>query len=157
VFCGSLTLKNAKSLYLTYVTNTTAMKTVIYLLLIALPLFAFLQDGWIAVTKAKDGDEYFIKDTYVSKSEGEIKLWLRVQQPTATIKGKRYKNVKQLSLVIFDCENRRLQYTSLIQYSSTGEVLQRIQLEEYERKWVDVVPDTISEQLLDKVCQTFKD
>lgn len=123
----------------------------------------FCQD-WISVGTDSDGGKWFIKSTYVKKegfgsSEGSIRIWTKKELNRKTIKkgGKSltYTNVKELQLIVVDCGDKKIKFVTTTVYNSQGKVIDSFTLEDYEQEWHDVVPDSIGEAMLDKVCVLF--
>lgn len=125
--------------------------------------FAFCQD-WILVTSDKDGDKWYVKDSYVKKEgfsdlDNQFRIWTKREVKKKTIKkaGRSviYLNVKELQLIVADCNDRKMKVVTTIIYDSQGKVIYNSTLQEYEQEWIDVVPDSIGEAMLDKICKLF--
>lgn len=123
---------------------------------------SFAQD-WTFVGADKDGNKWYVKSSYVSKDEytnnGIIKIWTKKEILKETIKknGKSvtYSNVKELQLIFADCTERRIKFVSSVAYSAQGKVLNNWTLEDYEQEWNDVIPDSMGEAMLNKICELF--
>ena len=74
-----------------------------------------------------------------------------------SIRGKKvqYKNGYELWLMNFDCSSQRLKFLSTHSYDSKGKAVK--QLDEYDGgfDWGDVIPDSVGEFLLKKVCEKY--
>lgn len=137
-------------------------------LLIALALLFFghtsFGQDWIYVSSDKDGDKWYIKSTYVKKdgfgnAGDNIKIWTKKELKKTTVKkgGKTltYTNAKELQLIIVDCTDRRIKIVTTTVYNSQGKSVDSYTYEEYEQEWMDVVPDSMGEVMLDKICELF--
>jgi hypothetical protein len=147
-----------------YKKSSTNMKS----LIIILSLFfvghtSYCQD-WVPVCTAADGGKWYIKSTYVKKdgfenSGDNIRIWRKIERKKTTIKknGKSltYTNVQKLQLIVVDCSDRKIKYVATVVYNSQGEVIDSYNFEEYEQEWNDVVPDSVDEATLDKICELF--
>jgi hypothetical protein len=114
---------------------------------------------WILVGSDSDGDKWYIKSSYVSKDNygGGIKLWVKKEVKKTTIKKKgqsfTYINAKELQLLVADCSERKLKFVASTLYNSQGKVVNNWTLEDFNQEWLDVVPDSIGEIMLEKICE----
>lgn len=123
---------------------------------------SFAQD-WTFVGADRDGNKWYVKSSYVSKDEFTnndiFKIWTKKEILKETIKknGKTltYSNVKEIQLIFADCTERRIKFVSSIVYSAQGKVLNNWSLEDYEQEWKDVIPDSMGEAMLNKICELF--
>ena len=123
---------------------------------------SFAQD-WTFVGADRDGNKWYVKSSYVSKDEFTnndiFKIWTKKEVLKETIKknGKTltYSNAKELQLIFADCTERRIKFVSSIVYSAQGKVLNNWSLEDYEQEWKDVIPDSMGEAMLNKICELF--
>ena len=110
---------------------------------------------WIWVESSADGnDKFYMRSTYVSKDGNQIKIWIECKSKVATINKKLYRNIVNKQLLIFNCNNKKYSIVSLINYSSTGAVINKDDFSKY-LTFDDVVPDSVIEGVLEKVCETF--
>lgn len=140
------------------------MKSVIIILsLFLVGQTSYCQD-WVSVGSDADGGKWYIKSTYVKKdgfgnSGDNIRIWTKKELKKTTIKknGKSltYTNVKELQLIVADCTDRKIKFVTTTVYNSQGKVIDSYTLEEYEQDWHDVVPDSMGEAMLDKICELF--
>ena len=134
--------------------------TITFLLL---SLNSFSQN-WIEVTKDKFGNKFYIKSSIVSKGgdlgieDSVIKIWLKKTEKKITdqrskSKRKVYYNAYMLKLMEFDCKNTKSRTLSITGYSSSGVVLGTESIDYAE--WEYIVPDSVGEILLEKVCELY--
>jgi hypothetical protein len=115
--------------------------------------------AWIFVGGDNSDTDWWIKSEYASKdfSFGNplIKIWTKRYEKTSKIKNTVYKNVKVLMLQQFDCKNKKHKILSVVYYNSAGKVIETASYDEYVYGWDDVVPETMGEIILNKVCEMF--
>ncbi len=113
---------------------------------------------WIKTAESKDGDKWYIQNTVVSKNESIIKVWVKQEFKTRTIKvnGKSsiYSNGHILNLILFNCIDNEFQYQTSSYYDSKGKLIKTIDFEEYE-KWAIPPPQTIIYIVIQSVCEKF--
>lgn len=63
-----------------------------------------------------------------------------------------YINVTSLTLYEIDCDSKTLRSLSENTYNSKGELLKSSNL---ESDWINVIPETISEAILEKACKLY--
>jgi hypothetical protein len=124
---------------------------------------SFCQE-WVYVGADTDGDKWYVKSSYIKK-EGfnnpadEIRIWTKKELKKTTIKknGKSltYTNAKELQLIVVNCTDKQIKFVTTTVYNSQGKVIDSYTLEEYEQEWVDVVPDSMGEAMLNKICGLF--
>jgi len=140
------------------------MKSFLLILSILLAGQISYSQDWVSVGSDLDGNKWYVKSTYVKKegfgdSGGEIRIWTKKELKKKTIKknGKAlvYLNVKELQLIVADCTDKKIKFVTTTVYNSQGKLIDTFTLEEYEQDWHDVVPDSMGEALLDKVCELF--
>lgn len=126
-------------------------------------LISYSQD-WVLAGSDKEDNNWYVKSSYVKKEESilgdeEIRIWIKKEWKKKTIKkaGKSYTytNAKELMLVVADCENQRLKFVSSTVYNSEGKVVDNWKRQDFEQEWTDVVPDSVGEGLLKKICELF--
>lgn len=66
-----------------------------------------------------------------------------------------YTNAKELQLVIADCNDKKIKIITTTVYNAQGTVIDNYTYEEYEQEWIDIVPDSMGESMLDKICELF--
>jgi hypothetical protein len=128
-------------------------------LLVSLSIFA---QKWQEVTEDKFGNKYYIKSSYVSKG-GEygtekniIKIWTKQTVTQIHLKnGKVYKNAYIVQLTEFDCKKSSTKLYSRIVYSAKGNIIMSDNYNSFENDWYVVVPDTVGEIILNKICELY--
>ena len=127
-------------------------------------LTSFAQD-WVYVGADSDENKWYVKSEYVKKgslddSENSFRIWTKKELKKTTIKknGKTltYTNVKELQLIVADCEERKIKFVTNTVYDSQGKIIESNTLLDFLQAWVDVVPDSMGEAMLDKICELFK-
>lgn len=116
------------------------------------------QPDWIMATSTSDRNEvYYIKSSYVKKEYSEIKVWVKVKSKTTKIKNKVYSNTEEKQLWMVNCSERQYKLLKSITYNSSGNVINSDERSEYAVPWDDIIPDSIGEGVVDKVCSLFND
>jgi hypothetical protein len=132
-------------------------KTILSTLLILISTLSFSQN-WVYVSTATDGSKYYIRNSSTDEF-GNKKVWSKIISKTMTYtkKGKTYSlpNGYVIYLDAYDCDGKKSKLISGVYYNSKGTVAHSFSIEDYEQEWKDVVPDSIGEALLDKVCELF--
>jgi len=92
-------------------------------------------------------------------NSGSIKIWTKKDLKKTTVKknGKvfAYTNAKELQLIYADCANQRIKLVISTVYNSQGKPVDSWTNGPYEQEWIDVVPDSMGDSLLDKICELF--
>lgn len=138
------------------------MKAIILLISVLLIGHKSIAQDWVYVGADTEGTKWYVKSSYVSKdgySNSGIKIWTKMESKKTTVKknGKTltYTNTKELQLIFADCNDRRIKFVTTTVYNSQGKVVDTVTLEDYEQEWKDVVPDSMGEAMLDKICELF--
>jgi hypothetical protein len=135
------------------------------LILTLLSITAKAQD-WIFIDSSVNSDIFYVKSTYVTKRQDFenntiIKVWTKREAKVATIvkNGKEIKvyNVRILQLKEYNCTQQQTNIISQTVYNSQGKIIDSFQFQDYEQKWNDVVPESIGQAVLDKVCELFNE
>lgn len=118
---------------------------------------SFCQD-WIYVgTTQRDTTNWYVKSKFVKKEGDQIRIWTKTEIKKKEIikdgKTSTYTDVIQLVLMVADCKERKSKNVSTTIYDSEGKVIISLTIPDYEQEWIDVVPDTIGETVLDKICE----
>jgi hypothetical protein len=126
-----------------------------FLLLFLLTKIGFAQD-WIYVGNSTSGISYYIRNSAVTET-GYKRVWSKQLAKVLSYqkKGKTHKltNGYCLELREYDCDSKQIKLISWAYYNARGEVVHSVNLQEYETEWVDVIPDSIGELLLNQVCE----
>lgn len=132
-------------------------KLTIFSLLTLISSVVYGQD-WQYAGSSDSGDKYFLKNSSVT-IEGNKKVWSKRIGKTITYTkgGKKYTivNGHMLALHEYNCEQRQSKLLSAAFYNSKGTLVYSLTIQEYLTEWTDVVPDSIGEMLLEKVCELF--
>ena len=113
---------------------------------------------WTFVGTQKSIDSIFIRSNYVSKSydegrENVIKIWVKSIHESIEIGKKKYEMAELRSLWFVDCSAKQIKSGSMALYSRTGDLLQSS--ENSFSSYTDVIPGTMGEHILAKVCSIF--
>lgn len=125
-----------------------------------IPKVTFCQESdlhWIYVGKSADYITFYIKNEYISMDYNNIiKMWVKLERPTATIGKKIYKNVVEEELYLLDCKNKKYELLSFYTYSADGKIIDSNDDNTNGTfGFSDVVPESIMELVINKVAETF--
>jgi hypothetical protein len=133
------------------------MKNILILILITFSIQAKSQD-WIYVGYGKNGSKYYIRNSSI-KEYNNSRVWVKtIANKMQYVKnGKTYDliNGTSLDLYEFDCSLRQMKLLSYAYYNSKGTLVSSKSLNYYLSDSQDVLPDSIGEMLLNKVCELF--
>ena len=111
---------------------------------------------WISAATLANGDKWYLRSSYVSKDESVIKIWTKIEFQKLTLKKKGqniiYNNCTSLTLVEFNCIDRKIKFDKVIYYNMKGN---KIDESDDERNWTDIIPDSVEQSLFDKACDLF--
>lgn len=142
------------------ITKNTNMKYTLIIAFLLISKLSFSQD-WVYVTSDMEGNKIYCKSEYISNSIyfKTYKIWFKVYYKeteytkyNTTIKTF---NGYKLKLYNISCSNKQMKLISVVTYSKNGELLNSNTIEEYYQKWNDVVPESIGEAQVEKVCELF--
>ena len=139
------------------------MNTTYKLVITLFTCFAFLigssqSNEWISIGKFNDTDYYLRLNK--TNYDGTKKVWIKsvsknLESVSKTGKKVSLPNGYRLMLQEYNCSDRQTRMLSLTDYNSNGDVFSSHKFESYEIEWVDVLPDSVGEILLNKVCKLF--
>lgn len=136
-------------------------------LIFTLSLPVYCDDDWEFITKEVEYDIYYDDSSVIiDKKKHIIKAWVKFKFSLVGKKsiGKEFLNniigehkSKDVDYVVnlyeFDYRENELRYLNQIFYSTSGQVL-------YSNKkttnWVDIIPNSLGETMLNKLCNDFK-
>jgi len=130
------------------------IKTFITILLALLIKFGDAQ-SWIYVTNDAEDAEIYVSSNHIN-TPYTIKVWVK------TTEGKLMydKNGVQviphgstLSFIEFDCYNQKYKIHSLADLDSNGNVVDNLDITGYHPSWYPIIPDSVYENVLMKVCE----
>jgi hypothetical protein len=130
-------------------------KIFIFISALFLTTVTFAQQ-WILVAKDKQNNSIFINNKYVSKGtsdnrDGIIKIWGKDNFKSKTISHKVYQNGEMKILWEIDCKTHEYRELMDIYYNARGEEI----FDDTDNTWHDVVPESVSEFVSNKVCELF--
>lgn len=136
------------------------MKKIIALIIILCSQNAFSQDWIYVTTSISSGNKDYIRSEYVSRTAYSIKVWTKSERKVATIYNEKAEkitvyNVEIMSLCEYDCEQRKHRLISSTTYNSNNAVIETFDMPYYRQYWSEVVPDSMGEAKLEKVCELF--
>lgn len=112
---------------------------------------------WIKISSSSKG-EWFMYNTEVTKENDEIKIWIKNEAKSLTIKkygkSKLYTNTHSLWLCLFNCTSKAYKILQTKDYNSKGELIDSQTIGEYE-DWETVAPQTVIAMILSKVCERY--
>lgn len=124
------------------------------ILIISIILTSFIansqESSWIFCSKNSYGDSIFIKNNYIDKKGNIVKLWARLIYPKDK---KTNKSEELLQIVEYDCDKKRMRNGHYWIYGTNKRKIE--EGEDKIKNWSSVVPDTINELILQKVCSLF--
>ena len=117
------------------------------------PYVQIVESPWILASESIDHKKFYIRNAYVTKTDNEIKIWVKITYPTYTFNIRTYKNAYKLLLCTFDLVNRKMKVTSETNYTFNGNVITAF--DTGTEDWSDIVVDSVFEAVYEKVAQVF--
>ena len=111
------------------------------------------QSTWEYVASTTNKNKWYIHNKYLSKENGQIKMWVKIELDTTTFKKKFYKNAYELHLLFVDCKNQKVQTLASTLYNSSGVVVDTF-TDPYPR-FEYVTPDSALEAVFEKICALY--
>jgi hypothetical protein len=118
-----------------------------------LPYVKLVKSQWIFAAESVDHNGFYIRDSYVSKDESEIKIWVKIIYPTYTFKKRVYNNAYKLTLCTFDYVNTKMKVTSETNYTAKGNVITPFNTGDQE--WQEIIAESVFEAVYKKVLEVF--
>jgi len=114
--------------------------------------------SWIYVTNAADDSKIYISSNPVYLAY-TIKVWVRTTEGNI-INDEDGVQVKiregnTICLIEFDCRNQQYRIHTLVYLDANGKVQDSFDLRGYQSTWLKVLPDSVYEKVLKKVCEFF--
>ena len=117
------------------------------------PYVKLVEEPWIFASESNDHKKFYIRKSYVTKTDEEIKIWIKITYPTYTFNKKTYKHAYKLVLCTFDLINRKMKVTSETNYTFSGNVITAF--DTGAKEWSDIVVDSVFESVFEKVEEVF--
>lgn len=117
------------------------------------PYVQLVETTWIFASESHDNKKFYIRNSYISKNDNEIKIWVKIIYPKYTFNKKVYKDAYKLTLCIFDYVDRKMKVTSETNYAAKGKVITPFNTGAEE--WSDIIPESVFEGVYNKVLETF--
>lgn len=139
------------------------MKPFLLFLFIVLTSKVSAQD-WVYIGQDVKGNKSYCQSKYVSKggnfgNESIYKVWTKkVYKSTFIYKnGKKVavNNVYTLCLSEYDCSEKREKIISTSTYNTSGNLIDSYKVPEYLQEWNEIVPESIGEAIINKICELF--
>jgi hypothetical protein len=114
--------------------------------------------GWTFATFGTNSDQkVYIKNEYVDKTDGYIKVWVKTVCKTVTIDNKVDKNITIKALKLFDCNGKRTKKIQVHVYDAVGKIIESkiYSGNEFIEHWEYVIPESVGEGELIAACQMF--
>ena len=109
-----------------------------------IPNFADSTDRWRVLGRTADQEDYFLDAKSAEfPSSGPARVWIKMV-------GKKESRTVEYEL---DCNARRMNAASAVEYDSNGKVLKT---SEVSSGWQRITPDTIGEQIYNGACASFR-
>jgi len=111
--------------------------------------------NWIHIATDKDGSSIYHHKDAISNDETGIKVWIKSADKVKTVKRQKYQNTETKSLFLYSCESKQYKLLKVITYSNDGKVLDDWSENEVLADWVDIIPDSNGEMMLQAICKFF--
>lgn len=116
--------------------------------------FDRLHFEWIKIYDDDEGYVSFVQNKKLPNSDEKyIKIWKKDFLKTIQYKKLTYKNVKCISLLLVDCENKRMAILSNSYYTSKDKFI--YSYEEPYTDWQQMTPETVGELIVNEICKLF--
>jgi len=116
------------------------------------------QNVWLKACESSTGDNWYIYNSVVLKEGSKIKIWVKTDFKTLTIrsngKSSTYTNAYKLTLCLFHCTNMEYKILNIKSYDSKGKLIEGSEYSEFEA-WDTPAPQTVIESVLKKVCELY--
>jgi hypothetical protein len=134
-------------------------KIIASIVLLLITVFAYSQTSdWILIGKS-NGYPFYIKSNYVSKETDEtgreiIRIWVKAIPTSYVYHHVSYKSARILSLWNIDCSKKQYKVGQTAFYTSSNKLIASIDAD-ILAEFKDVIPDSMAESTVEKVCSLF--
>ena len=91
---------------------------------------------------------FYIDLSSIESSLGARQLWVKVVEATVQPGGEKY----TISHVRINCATNQMMALSFTKYRSDGQALESLEIPEYQRSWMDAVPESAGEAEIKFAC-----
>ena len=131
------------------------IKKIIYLNLITLFIsMKVFSQTWVFSGEGKDGTKQYVRSEYLSKNNEGIKIWEKIEYPKLIIDKVVYTHAMEKDLVLINCDRKQYVLLQIVIFNKEGVIIQNYSFDD-ENKWINVVPDSMAEGYMLKVCELF--
>ena len=107
---------------------------------------------WVYLMSSNKGELWFTRYEPIS-NDGIITIWIRQLLPTFKWKGVNFTNVECKCVMKFDCNKKEIYTAEQHYYNNKGDII--LSQDDYG-SWERVIPESIGEGVLGKICELFK-
>ena len=111
--------------------------------------------SWIYVTSSSDESKIYINSNPVYLNY-TIKVWVKTTEGKIMNDKKGVQVITSGNIMIeFDCINQKYRIHSIADLDSDGNIVDKIELNGYQSPWYAIIPDSVYEKVLKKICELF--
>ncbi len=132
------------------------MRNIVFLFMLLMYSNANAQErkkDWIYIGESEVSHKVYVSSRLVSNENGKKYVWTKWLIPKKVIENITYTNVESKELIGVDCMSKKLSIKKVITYSSSGEMLQNLNM---PNRFKNVDTGAINEIVLLVVCDLFK-